>query len=153
VDNRLVRGVWSAIFPFSGGSSRRLHGREGSLEEEVLTPTSQIRMIGNIFCSGSGGSVSANDAASAKSTPNKGGKEIDEARELQQSSSRRKRLGHELAQLRAANVPVQQKRARDVTQEVLALPERNVVALFLLLSSLLVPATSRTQTAITATAR
>jgi hypothetical protein len=108
-------------------------------------------MIGNIFCSGSGGSVSANDAASAKSTPKKGGKERDEARELQQSSSRRKRLGHELAQLRAANV--QQKRARDVTQEVLALPERNVVALFLLLSSLLVPATSRTQTAITATAR
>jgi len=36
------------------------------LEEEVLTRTNQIRMIGNISCSGGGSRVSANDAASAK---------------------------------------------------------------------------------------
>ena len=46
------------------------------LEEEVLTQTSRIRihphMIGNISCSGGGGSVSANEAASAKSTPKTG---------------------------------------------------------------------------------
>ena len=48
------------------------------LEEEVLTRTNQIRMIGNISCSGSGG----NDAVSAKSTHKKGAKETDEACEL-----------------------------------------------------------------------
>jgi len=42
------------------------------LEEEGLTQTSQIRMIGNISCSGGCGSVSANEAASAKSTPKTG---------------------------------------------------------------------------------
>jgi len=68
-------------------------------------------MIGIISCNCSDCSASANGAASAKSTPKKGAKETDEARELHQSASCRKRLEHEVAQLQAANV--QLKRTRD----------------------------------------
>jgi hypothetical protein len=52
------------------------------LEEEVLTQTSQFKMIGIISCNCGDCSASANGAASAKSTPEKGAKETDEAREL-----------------------------------------------------------------------
>ena len=133
----------SKTYPFSLRAA--FTAEKVRLEEEVLTHN---RMIGNI--TGGGGSVSTNDAASAKSTPKKRAKETDEARELQQSASRQNRLEHEIVQLRAANVQI--KRARDDAggrSGVREQSRRSVSPPFKPSR----PTTSRTQTARTATAR
>jgi len=135
----------SKTYPFSLRAA--FTAEKVRLEEEVLTHN---RMIGNISCSSGGGSVSTNDAASAKSTPKKRAKETDEARELQQSANHQNRLEHEIVQLRAANVQI--KRARDDAggrSGVREQSRRSVSPPFKPSR----PTTSRTQTARTATAR